>query len=195
MREHILQAASTLYAERGYAAVSMRDVAAAVGVTPANLYHHFRDKEQLIRDSLVHALGQPMSRVDALTQLHGPPEDRLRQFVAWFAYLLSTDEVFMRLVLRELLDGNMDRQNQIADAVLKEPLATLRGLVADYAPGRNASQMAMAIIAQIIGLVQLRPLLPRLTAGELDASPEALAACIFNLLPSAAVGAPAGPAL
>jgi len=36
-QENILKTASALFAARGYSAVSMRDVASAVGVTVANL--------------------------------------------------------------------------------------------------------------------------------------------------------------
>lgn len=46
-RTVILETSAELYADLGYSAVSMRDVATKVGVTPANLYHHFRGKDGL----------------------------------------------------------------------------------------------------------------------------------------------------
>ncbi|HET8522194.1 MAG TPA: helix-turn-helix domain-containing protein [Thermomicrobiales bacterium] len=46
-RGRILQAARTMFLERGYADVSMQQIASAAGVTKATLYHHFRDKEDL----------------------------------------------------------------------------------------------------------------------------------------------------
>jgi AcrR family transcriptional regulator len=41
-RTAILDVSARLYADLGYSAVSMRDVAGVVGVTSANLYHHFK---------------------------------------------------------------------------------------------------------------------------------------------------------
>jgi AcrR family transcriptional regulator len=45
----ILDAARTLFVKEGYDAVTMRAVAAACEYTPAALYHHFPDKEALMR--------------------------------------------------------------------------------------------------------------------------------------------------
>src|SRR5680860_509282 len=45
--EQTVSAAHALFAERGYAAVTMDGVAAAVGVTKPLLYNYFGNKEQL----------------------------------------------------------------------------------------------------------------------------------------------------
>lgn len=46
-RDEILAAAADLFARRGYFGASMRDIAAAVGLLPGSLYHHFTSKEEL----------------------------------------------------------------------------------------------------------------------------------------------------
>lgn len=46
-RDRIVQAASTLFAQRGYYAVSISDVAQAAGVVKSAIYHHFDSKEEL----------------------------------------------------------------------------------------------------------------------------------------------------
>ncbi|MCP5189428.1 MAG: TetR/AcrR family transcriptional regulator [Pseudomonadales bacterium] len=45
--ERILDAAEDLFAERGYSATSLGDVAERVGIRPPSLYNHFRNKEAL----------------------------------------------------------------------------------------------------------------------------------------------------
>lgn len=47
-KQQILEAASAVFARRGYANASMREIAQAVGVTPAALLRHFEDKEHLL---------------------------------------------------------------------------------------------------------------------------------------------------
>jgi AcrR family transcriptional regulator len=46
-RAALREAALRLFAERGYAGTSVRDVAAAAGVSPALLFHHYGSKEGL----------------------------------------------------------------------------------------------------------------------------------------------------
>ena len=51
-REIIMQEALELFAIKGYAAVSMRDIARAVGIRPSSIYHHFKGKQELF-DALI----------------------------------------------------------------------------------------------------------------------------------------------
>lgn len=51
-RDLIMQEALKMFAVKGYAAVSMRDIAAAVGIRASSIYHHFTGKQELF-DALV----------------------------------------------------------------------------------------------------------------------------------------------
>jgi AcrR family transcriptional regulator len=60
-RRRILEAANTLFAERGYAGTSMRDIAEHLGMTSAALYYHFPAKEELL-SALVAPVIQTLDR-------------------------------------------------------------------------------------------------------------------------------------
>lgn len=51
-RERILDAALTLFAERGYDATSMREISEQLGITKAALYYHFDSKADIVRSML-----------------------------------------------------------------------------------------------------------------------------------------------
>lgn len=46
-RRGVLDAAAALFVERGYAATTLREIAAAAGIKAGSIYHHFDSKEQL----------------------------------------------------------------------------------------------------------------------------------------------------
>lgn len=52
LREVLLRTTARLFQEKGYAAVSLRSIAAEVGVTTGSLYYYFSDKEEIVREIL-----------------------------------------------------------------------------------------------------------------------------------------------
>lgn len=55
-KEHIVDVAVALFNERGTAAVSTNHIAEAAGISPGNLYYHFRNKEEIILEAYERAL-------------------------------------------------------------------------------------------------------------------------------------------
>lgn len=47
-KQKILQAAQSLFAEKGYAASSMESLAGAVNINKATIYHHFKSKQDIL---------------------------------------------------------------------------------------------------------------------------------------------------
>lgn len=83
-RELILDRAAQLFAQRGYTAASMNEVAEACGMSKPALYHYFRDKYDLlvhIAEGHVTRLRELVDEVDAL-QLSS--EERLRALIGRF---------------------------------------------------------------------------------------------------------------
>jgi TetR/AcrR family transcriptional regulator len=84
-RREIVLHAARLFSRRGYASVSVDDIAAAAGVTPATLYYHFRGKGDLFAESVA-ATGEFVRQ--AIQQIvdmrHLSVTDRVRLLIsAW----------------------------------------------------------------------------------------------------------------
>lgn len=60
-KERILEAAIDLFAERGYADVSIREIARAVGIRESSIYNHFAGKQQIL-DEIIDTV---LRRLDA----------------------------------------------------------------------------------------------------------------------------------
>lgn len=50
MREKILDTAASLFAQKGFYAVSVREITRTVGIKESSLYNHFRSKDQLLEE-------------------------------------------------------------------------------------------------------------------------------------------------
>ena len=64
----ILVAARTAFNAGGLAALSLRDVAREVGITPMAIYRHYANKQALIDALVLDALGEWSARVAALSR-------------------------------------------------------------------------------------------------------------------------------
>ena len=97
-RERILATALRLFNERGTAAVSTNHIAEDLGISPGNLYYHFRHKEAIIRA----LFEQQFARSDALYTLSGerPPTLNDLQELVLSTFVMSWD---YRFIYRELI--------------------------------------------------------------------------------------------
>jgi AcrR family transcriptional regulator len=62
----LLQIAADLFAERGYVATTVRDIADAAGILSGSLYHHFDSKESMIDEILSTFINQTLDTYDAV---------------------------------------------------------------------------------------------------------------------------------
>ena len=80
--EAILQATCRLLGEKAYDAMTMDDVANAVGIAKASLYKHFASKEELCCAAMVQILGKVQALLDTVP-VELAPQDKLRALVRW----------------------------------------------------------------------------------------------------------------
>ncbi len=83
-RAHILAAAAALFAQRGYLAASMNQVAVASGVSKATLYHYFTDKAELLADIARGHVARLEALVSDVQKANLPPDEHLRELIARF---------------------------------------------------------------------------------------------------------------
>lgn len=75
----ILDKARTLFWRKGYISTSMRDIAAAYGCKPANIYNFFPNKEEILFEVLLEEMEQIIAPIKHLEEDDGTtPEEQLR---------------------------------------------------------------------------------------------------------------------
>ncbi|GAA4692746.1 TetR/AcrR family transcriptional regulator [Streptomyces sp. AC563] len=78
----LLEAATRLFAERGYDRTSVQEIVEAAGVTKGALYHYFGSKDDLLHEVYGRVLRLQQERLDALADADAPVQRRLRDAAA-----------------------------------------------------------------------------------------------------------------
>jgi TetR/AcrR family transcriptional regulator, cholesterol catabolism regulator len=79
--DRLFDTAATLFWRQGYAATSTREIAAALGIQQASLYHHIASKEDLLYRICVSSLEPFLEELPATVAQGGCPLDRIRLFI------------------------------------------------------------------------------------------------------------------
>ena len=183
MKSAILESAAKQFAENGYSAVSMRDVAGKVGTTPANIYYHFQSKEGLIQAVLINELSVKTNSVMEVLSSSEELKSKIDKFTNLFVHLLADDSVFFRLVIRELLDGDEKRRKWLANTVFAQPFRLLESFAGELSSERDSMLTAISIISAMVGHIQLSGILRHLTDGQDNlVDPDIIAAHIAELM-------------
>jgi AcrR family transcriptional regulator len=80
-RTEICRTAAQIFRDRGFDATSVSDVARALGMTKAGLYHYFESKEALLFEIMSYGLDRVRDEVVVPVRAVRDPEERLRQIV------------------------------------------------------------------------------------------------------------------
>lgn len=149
-REEILELSAALFARHGYDGVSMRDVAAVVGVTQAALYYHFADKDELYLDAVACEFRAREAALKDMLAGNGTPWERLERFVAGLARLMAADKDFLRLVQWVLLDTDEARQSTLANYVFRDMFVAVHDLASELDRHLDTHLLAMSIFGLVI---------------------------------------------
>jgi AcrR family transcriptional regulator len=136
-REHLIQTALGLFAERGYHATGIDTILEVAGVSKKTLYHHFRSKDELVLAALRHYDGRFRNgfirRVEAAA---ATPRERLLavfdEAERWFA-----SDAFHGCVFINAIGEYSDRESPIRE-VCKEFKRLVRSYLHELAAAAHA---------------------------------------------------------
>jgi AcrR family transcriptional regulator len=165
-RERLLAAADSLFRQRGFADVSMQQIAEAAGVTKAAPYYHFKDKEELLAEVFVRVMER--HRAGVLDRFAGddPFPSRLERVVE---FLLTVGAADMARIAGDAGKYiGVERLAALRSRVIppQETLAVAFASCSDHLSGTSPEAAARLFVALVLGHVELAAmgrLLPRVT--------------------------------
>ena len=167
----VRSAALTLFAQHGFAAVSMRQIAREVGVQAGALYNYTPDKQTLLFDLLDDHMKTLLQELEAIDIIGSPKEqlETLTRFHIRF-HLPRRDEVFLSYMeLRNLTSDNFRRieaQRSAYEAVLENILSA--GVADKSFTVADTRIATLALIAMLTGITNWYRPDGRLDIGEIE---------------------------
>lgn len=178
-REHLVAAATRIFAAKGYAAATTREICEAAGANVAAIHYYFGDKEGLYRAVLMRPITE---MADAFGRFDDPAlsfEESMRMFLGPFLGDLSRsddcsdglDAQVMRVHLREMIDPSKVFKEVIEQIVVPAHNA-LANVIARHCGLKQADadihQLAFALVAMAHDYCMSREFMKMLAPGVLN---------------------------
>lgn len=81
-RDEIINTATKLFKEKGYSAVTMRDLATAMGMKAASLYNHINSKQEILKAIIISLAEEFTQGMDVIKKLDEKAIEKLKMIVA-----------------------------------------------------------------------------------------------------------------
>jgi len=163
-RAAILGAAESLFAERGFDATRLEDVAERVGVRRASLVYYFRNKRALYGAVLEELVGALYRDVERELSAAAPLAERVQAAVASFVDFIAARPSFARILMREIADGSRDEPPLLVQhtaafhALIARVLAESRSVGPRF-PKADPAQIASSIVGTTVFFIAALPTL------------------------------------
>lgn len=187
--QNILEAAGGLFSHGGYEGVSISEIANQAGVSKANIFHHFKSKEELYLAVLKGACSQSIQILDSEDVApRNDPADRIGDFLSGHLKAILERPLSTRLIQRGLLEDAEYKGKKLAEEVFAETFSKITGLVEDVqeqgAIKRNidASLLAFLLVGANIFYFETRSIVEHLPDIDFPQTPELFNEAVFELL-------------
>ncbi len=162
-RDAILDAAIRCFAAQGFAATTIKDLAAEADVNSALLYYYFTDKQTLYRETLRHVAQRLSDSAGRRLDEDLPPDEVVRRFVQQQAEFLIANPHVPRLMLREMLEHTGRHAEEAIVSLIGGVFTTLCNVIRRgqeqgmFRPDVNPKYAAISTVSLVAYFVIARP--------------------------------------
>lgn len=166
-RERVLQAAEHLFAQRGYSSVTLRDIAAEVGIRHTSLYHHVPGgKEELFVEVTARNLARHRQGLTEAIEQAGP--DLRAQLQAVAGWLLSQPPMdLVRMVHSDLEAINPAHAERLTTAAYDAMLSPIEQALEQAQRAGTIRHHNLGLIAGgLLGMLEALHAVPKIALEQ-----------------------------
>lgn len=126
-RQDLLNAALTVFSQKGYTATRLEDVARAAGVTRGAIYHHFGSKAELYSALIEEANKVGNSAIDRAVSEGGTFIEIVTRILVYTFALLEEDQRFSEVMALQLTTPDVEVLSQRRYDEAQELVASISG--------------------------------------------------------------------
>jgi AcrR family transcriptional regulator len=154
MRERILSVATSLFVERGYDGVAMREISDACGITKAALYYHFTGKAELLSEIFTAYLDEISVVISAGVAGGGTAEAQLRRVVRGMFDAPVERRAILRLAMHDVGSLETEQRATFGQVYRQKFIGPLQQIVADgVASGEFVPKDPELVVWILLGMV------------------------------------------
>mgnify|MGYP000017613377 CR=1 FL=1 len=113
-RGRLQQASAKLFKEKGFSKTTVRDIAAAVGIQSGSIFHHFKNKEQILKTVIVDAILRVLSPMKDVLSSTSNVEDQFNRLIECELKAIHDEQLDgFRLMLSEWRSLNEENRKEI----------------------------------------------------------------------------------
>ncbi|HEV2247705.1 MAG TPA: TetR/AcrR family transcriptional regulator [Terriglobia bacterium] len=162
----LLEAARRLFAEQGFHATTVEDIAAAAGVAKGTVYLYYKSKHDVYWAALERGITELLHEIQTRLEAEASPEDKVRAFIAIKIRYFEMNRDFFRIYFSELGSGFSHRtqmppqfeqmylqQARILEAVLQQGIQdkAIREIRTDTAAVAISDLIRGIIVQRLLG--------------------------------------------
>lgn len=91
-KDEIIQTSALLFKEKGYSAVTMRDIAKAMGIKAASLYNHIKSKQEILSEIIISLAEAFTAGLDDILKSDASSIDKLKSVIALHVHITSNNQ-------------------------------------------------------------------------------------------------------
>lgn len=186
--QNILLAAEELFAEQGFSAVSINAIAQRAGISKANIFHHFENKDALYLAVLRNASQQMSALIAELDSGEGNASEQIGHYTQQHLKNLFEQSRITQLILRQVQNESSQDSLKIAHDVLGENFSRFVSILKKFQhhgelrKDINPAMIATLLIGSNVFYFQIQSVIDRFPEMQFAEKPENFSSLLSDIV-------------